>query len=197
MTKKELLKAIAKQEKSLLRSFKALHGAKQIRSNQAFALMKEVFQETKSLKAKNQFKTVAKSKMKKEELLNYLEQLNYIRGLKSSTLKGWEEQRKQWRKEAKDQDIPVDEIDENYDEWIDAIDSRPWQEIAGYYYDSDVLNTIRWMERTEAFNYLMDWCKLIESVHEEEFKGFTIISDILTMDNMDEVLNVIWNSRRL
>ena len=188
------MKEIAKQEKSLLRSFKALHGEKQIRSNEAFQLMKELFHEVKKT---GEFKTVAKSKMKKDDLLNYLEQLKYVRNLKSSTVKGWKEQRKQWREEAKEKDIPVDEIDENYDEWMDAIDSRPWQEIAGYYYDSDVLNAIRWMERTEAFNYLMEWCKLVESVNEEEFKGYTIISDILTMDNMDEVLNVIWNSRRL
>ena len=192
MTKKQLLKEIAKQEKSLLRSFKALHGEKQIRSNEAFQLMKELFHEVKKT---GEFKTVAKSKMKKDELLNYLEQLKYVRNLKSSTVKGWKEQRKQWREEAKEKDIPVDEIDENYDEWIDNIDSKPWQEIAGYYYDSETLNSIRWMEEGEAFSYLMWHCKTVEEAAGDEFKDYVKISDILTRDNMNEVLNEIWKSR--
>ena len=194
MTRKELLKEIAKEERSLLRSFKSLRGEKQIRSNQAFQLMKEIFKAPKTSKS-GAYKTIAKSKMKKDELLNYYEQLKYIRGLKSSTVKGWKEQRKQWREEAKVENIPVDEIDENYDELMDNIDSKPWQDIAGYYYDSEVLNSIRWMEEGEAFSYLMWWCKTIEEAAGDEFKDYIKISDILTRDNMNEVLNEIWKSR--
>lgn len=156
--------------------------------------MKEIFKAPKTSKSGN-YKTIAKSKMKKDELLNYYEQLKYIRGLKSSTVKGWKEQRKQWREEAKAEDIPVDEIDENYDELMDNIDSKPWQEIAGYYYDSEVLNAIKWMEAGEGFNYLMWWCKTVEEAAGDEFKDYVKISDILTRDNMDEVLNEIWKSR--
>lgn len=194
MTRKELLKAIAKQEKSLLRSFKALHGEKQVRSNQAFQLMKEIFTEVKKT---GEYKTVGKSKMKKDELLTYLEQLDYIRELKSSTVKGWKEQRKQWREEAKKDNIPVDEIDENYDEWIDNIDSRPWQEIAGYYYDSDTLNKIRWMEENEAFETFMNHCKAVEARYSKEFEGYEKISEVLTKDNWKEIVREVWNSGRL
>lgn len=156
--------------------------------------MKEIFKAPKTSKS-GAYKTIAKSKMKKDELLNYYEQLKYIRGLKSSTVKGWKEQRKQWREEAKAEDIPVDEIDENYDELMDNIDSKPWQEIAGYYYDSEVLNAIKWMEAGEGFSYLMSWCKSVEAEYKEEFVEYVKISDILTRDNMDEVLNEIWKSR--
>lgn len=188
------MKEIAKQEKSLLRSFKALHGEKQIRSNEAFQLMKELFHEVKKT---GEFKTVAKSKMKKDDLLNYLEQLNYVRNLKSSTVKGWKEQRKQWREEAKAKDIPVDEIDENYDEWMDAIDSRPWQEIAGYYYDSETMNQIRWMEDNEGFNYFLEHCRSVEKRFEKELEGYEKISEILTRDNWKDVASEVWRSGRL
>lgn len=194
MTKKQLLKEIAKQEKSLLRSFKALHGEKQIKSNEAFQLMKELFTEVKKT---GEYKTVGKSKMKKDDLLNYLEQLNYVRNLKSSTVKGWKEQRKQWREEAKEKDIPVDEIDENYDEWMDAIDSRPWQEIAGYYYDSETMNQIRWMEDNEGFSYFLEHCRSVEKRFEKELEGYEKISEILTRDNWKDVASEVWRSGRL
>lgn len=195
MTKKILLKEILKLERSLLRSYRALATEKYARSNQAYNLMKEIFTEIKST---GNFKTIAKSRMKKDELYNYYEQLKYIRNLQSSTVKGWREQRKQWREEAKQDGIDVDGIDENYDEWIDHIDSRPWQESASFYYDSEELNRISWLEPSEQFTELQKW--LLEVEADPDVKAmmtegnYTKISTIHNPGNTKDILNIIWDS---
>lgn len=191
MTKKELLIEIQKLEKSLEKSYRSLRTEKYIRSNEAFQLMKEVFTETYS-----GYKTRAKSKLKKDELLNYYEQLKHIRSLRSSTVKGWREQKSQWRKEAQEKGIDTYAIEKKYDNWIDFIDSKPWQESAGEYYDSEELNRISWLEESEQYGELMKWCLIVEEDKKELFESqhYTKISTILTPANTEEVLNEIWRS---
>ncbi len=191
MTKNELLIEIKKLENSLEKSYRSLRTEKYIRSNEAFQLMKEVFTETYS-----GYKTRAKSKLKKDELLNYYEQLKHIRSLRSSTVKGWREQKSQWRKEAKEKGIDTYAIEKKYDNWIDFIDSKPWQESAGEYYDSEELNRISWLEESEQYGELMKWCLIVEEDKKELFESqhYTKISTILTPANTEDVLNEIWRS---
>lgn len=195
MTKKLILKEILKLEKSLLRSYMGLRTEKFRRSNEAYNMMMDIFKEVKST---GKYKTIAKSKMTKSELLNYLEKLQNVRDLESSTVKGWRNIVKQNRKLAKERGIDVDEVEENYDDLMDYYESRNWRESAEMYYDSEELNNIRWLEPSEQYNAFLAWIKEVEASESETFERehYTKWSEILTPDNFEDLFKAAWNGGR-
>lgn len=196
MTKAKLLKEILKLEKSLLRSYLGLRTNKFRRSNQAFNEMMDIFREVKST---GKYRTIVKSRMKKDELYNYYEKLKYIRGLESSTAKGWQKILKENRDRAKENGVDVDFIDDNYDDFKDFEYSRAWQESAYLYYDSGRLNAMRWMEEGEQFTYFKEWIMEREVANAELIKRehFTPWSEVINQDNWKDMLKAAWEASRM
>ena len=195
MTKKQLLKEIYKLERSLLRSYLGLRTEKYRRSNEVYNQMLEIFKEVKST---GKYKTIAKSAMKKADLFNYYEKLLNVRGLKSSTVKGWNEILKENRKRGIQNGVDVDFVEDNYDDLMDYYDSRPYQESAHLYYDSEELNSIRWLEPSEQFQAFKDWVEFVDRTEAEtiEREHYTPWSNILSPDNFEDLYKSAWNGGR-
>ena len=193
MTKAQLLKEILKLEKSLERSYRALRTEKYIRSNEAFNAMRTLFKEVEST---GQYKTIAKSQMRKSELYNYYERLQNIRGMDASKVSGWRNIVKQNRKRAIENDIDVDFIEENYDDIMDFNQSRDWQDSASMYYDSKELNRINWLEPADKLREFIAFAQKQEAVYSERFskEGYVKLSEYVDMSNIEEVLSEIWRS---
>ena len=193
MTKAQLLKEILKLEKSLERSYRALRTEKYIRSNEAFNAMRTLFKEVEST---GQYKTIAKSKMRKTELYNYYERLQNIRSMDASKVSGWRNIVKQNRKRAIENDIDVDFIEENYDDIMDFNQSRDWQDSASMYYDSKELNRINWLEPVDKLREFIIFAQKIEATYSERFnkEGYVKLSEYVDMSNIEEVLSEIWRS---
>lgn len=193
MTKAQLLKEILKLEKSLERSYRALRTEKYIRSNEAFNAMRTLFKEVEST---GQYKTIAKSKMRKTELYNYYERLQNIRGMDASKVSGWRNIVKQNKKRAIENDIDVDFIEENYDDIMDFNQSRDWQDSASMYYDSKELNRINWLEPADKLREFIIFAQKIEATYSERFnkEGYVKLSEYVDMSNIEEVLSEIWRS---
>ena len=193
MTKAQLLKEILKLEKSLERSYRALRTEKYIRSNEAFNAMRTLFKEVKST---GQYKTIAKSQMRKSELYNYYERLQNIRGMEASKVSGWRNIVKQNRKRAVENDIDVDFIEENYDDIMDYNQSRDWQDSASMYYDSKELNRINWLEPADKLSEFIAFAQKQEAVYSERFakEGYVKLSEYVDMSNIEQVLSEIWHS---
>lgn len=196
MTRAELLKEISKLENSLLKSYKGLRTEKYKQSNRAFELMQRIFKEVEST---GQYKTIAKSKLNKAQLFNYYEQLKDIREMNTSTVKGWREQVKSFRAQGQQNGIDTYAIEKKYKSWIDFIDSKPWQESAPFYYDSNELNRISWLEPAEKTSELQKWLLEVENhpfTRAQLLDGkYVLLSTIHNAGNTEEILNEIWHSR--
>lgn len=196
MTKAQLLKEILKLEKSLERSYRALRTEKYIRSNEAFNAMRTLFKEVEST---GQYKTIAKSKMRKTELYNYYERLQNIRGMEASKVSGWRNIRKKNKEIAKENGIDIKYVEENYEDIMDFQQSRTWQESAKmYYFSSKELNRIRWLEDADMLEEFKKMCREIENQPEyiQRFnkEGYIKYSEYVTLENMDDIISEVWRA---
>lgn len=189
MTKKQLKKEIAKYEKSLLKTYKAMRRNKKLRHLSGYYKLQEIFSETYS-----GYKTIAKSKMKKAELEKYLDVLKGVKASDVGTYSQAEQRYKTMVKRAKSRGLSDDLlefIEDNMGDFESFIESKTFKEsLAQYEYESDLWDRLRDAKEEEKVSIFKDWLEEKEDlwgqygIDDESFK----YSELVTPDNWKNIL---------
>lgn len=190
MTRKLLMKEIRKQEKTLLKTYKAMRRNKHLRHSSGMNLMKEIFKETRS-----GYKTIGISKMRKSELEKYLDVLTGTKaqiGTYQKQVERYKQQKQRALARGMGEDL-ISFIENNADDFEKFINSKSFKDsIASYEYESDLWDLLRNAKEEEQSDVFKHWLEEKEDLwnfygiddSEKVFK----YSDIVNEDNWKEVL---------
>lgn len=196
MTVKELKKAIRKQERQMMRSYKAMmtHPDKAIRKTEVYQRYSEFFRKTRSgLRPKNPL-----SGMKKADLMSYYDKLMGVSNQEGSTLSEYKKRRRAERKKALEKGASKDLlkfIDKNLDMWDKFINSGTFQDSIGVYaYESDLWDKLRDAKEEDKSQIFIDWLEEKEDewaplLGKDNAEELIHYSDYVNEDNWKKILN--------